>query len=647
MVSTTQHYSFTKLDPGDGVHAGTGAFPAGDRDLMDALFNALAKHKHTGGELEDPTPDDAVGVSLSTTGGTIPADTQVSYVWTIVDPETGETPASPVTEVTTAPAVVEPVAPTFTLQSIGGTLLPGTYFYVLTAYTGANTVETKATNPAEVVIPAGSSTNQVELTLPTLPAGVTGYNIYRRAPNEARYYHIGTSTTTGFIDAGVASSSRSIPSVNSTVSTNSVTITRPAVIDADQSWKIYRTYNSEWTISYLTTLASGVTTYVDTGVGAEQGSPPSTSGVTSNMTKITLTDGAHVQGTLPIANVDFVVDEDDMVSDSATKVPTQQSVKAYLTTTLTNKADLVGGVVPTAQMPSISIMNRVPVATQAARLALVNPTNIQVGDVAVQADTGVTWLLIDTDPSVAANWKAIDQSDAVQSVNGQTGTVVLAKTDVGLGNVDNTSDVNKPVSTAQQTALNAKVNTADYTAANIVGKFAGTPDGTKFLRDDGTLVTPAGSGSTAVARHLGGSGAVTVPAAAASWADVSSLINTGTPEFEYGTGFTLTAGTLANGITLPVGFYSVTAILYGTGGVANNRVDVRLSFNRSASSSSTVINMTPHIDASLLGNNGISTTTTYSIDTAGVDGILVAVRNHHATTTFDIEWLEVVIMKVA
>jgi hypothetical protein len=38
----------------------------------------------------------------------------------------------------------------------------------------------------------------------------------------------------------------------------------------------------------------------------------------------------------------------------------------------------------------------------------------------------------------------------------------LTKADVGLGNVDNTSDVNKPVSTATQTALNLKLNAADY-----------------------------------------------------------------------------------------------------------------------------------------------------------------------------------------
>lgn len=46
-------------------------------------------------------------------------------------------------------------------------------------------------------------------------------------------------------------------------------------------------------------------------------------------------------------------------------------------------------------------------------------------------------------------------SAPVQSVAGKTGTVTLAKGDVGLGNVDNTSDANKPVSTAQAAADSA------------------------------------------------------------------------------------------------------------------------------------------------------------------------------------------------
>lgn len=46
----------------------------------------------------------------------------------------------------------------------------------------------------------------------------------------------------------------------------------------------------------------------------------------------------------------------------------------------------------------------------------------------------------------------------VTSVNGRQGAVVLNSGDVGLGNVDNTADADKPISTAQQAALNAKVD---------------------------------------------------------------------------------------------------------------------------------------------------------------------------------------------
>ena len=51
-----------------------------------------------------------------------------------------------------------------------------------------------------------------------------------------------------------------------------------------------------------------------------------------------------------------------------------------------------------------------------------------------------------------------------------TGTVNgITKTMVGLGNVDNTTDLNKPVSTAQQTALNLKANLASPTFTGTVG----------------------------------------------------------------------------------------------------------------------------------------------------------------------------------
>ena len=77
-----------------------------------------------------------------------------------------------------------------------------------------------------------------------------------------------------------------------------------------------------------------------------------------------------------------------------------------------------------------------------------------------------------------------------------TGTVSgIDKTMVGLGNVDNTSDANKPVSTATQTALNLKQNllTNPITGTgtlNTMPKFTGgSVLGNSTISDDGTVVT--------------------------------------------------------------------------------------------------------------------------------------------------------------
>jgi hypothetical protein len=56
----------------------------------------------------------------------------------------------------------------------------------------------------------------------------------------------------------------------------------------------------------------------------------------------------------------------------------------------------------------------------------------------------------------------------VTSVNGQTGAVVLTKSDIGLANVDNTSDLNKPISTATQTALDSKVTSVNGQTGIVV-----------------------------------------------------------------------------------------------------------------------------------------------------------------------------------
>lgn len=58
----------------------------------------------------------------------------------------------------------------------------------------------------------------------------------------------------------------------------------------------------------------------------------------------------------------------------------------------------------------------------------------------------------------------------VQSVSGKAGAVLLDKSDVGLGNVDNTSDLNKPISTATQDALDLKQDSLGFTPENVANK---------------------------------------------------------------------------------------------------------------------------------------------------------------------------------
>jgi hypothetical protein len=41
----------------------------------------------------------------------------------------------------------------------------------------------------------------------------------------------------------------------------------------------------------------------------------------------------------------------------------------------------------------------------------------------------------------------------IQAINGKTGNVIIGKTDIGLTNVDNTADVDKPISRAVSSAL--------------------------------------------------------------------------------------------------------------------------------------------------------------------------------------------------
>jgi len=98
---------------------------------------------------------------------------------------------------------------------------------------------------------------------------------------------------------------------------------------------------------------------------------------------------------------------------------------------LSIKADLVGGVIPTAQIPAIAISDYLgAVNSQAAMLALTG----QRGDWCLRTDTGNVgqWILSGDNASILGNWVQIPVPIVpVQSVNGQTGIIVLSAADVG------------------------------------------------------------------------------------------------------------------------------------------------------------------------------------------------------------------------
>jgi len=209
-------------------------------------------------------------------------------------------------------------------------------------------------------------------------------------------------------------------------------------------------------------------------------------------------------------------------------------------------ATLVGGTVPSAQLPSY-----VDDVVEYANLAAF--TEQSTGKIYVARDTGKIYrwsgsAYVEISPSPGSTDSVTEGSTnlyytnarasaaaPVQSVAGRTGTVTLAKSDVGLGNVDNTADASKPVSTAQAAAdavVQAyAIQRANHTGAQAISTVTGLQtslDGkaatshTHSLSDISqssatTGQVPTWNGSAwAAATPSGGGGSYTLPTATSS-----------------------------------------------------------------------------------------------------------------------------------
>jgi len=133
-----------------------------------------------------------------------------------------------------------------------------------------------------------------------------------------------------------------------------------------------------------------------------------------------------------------------------------ESTVVGLVADLAAKADLVTGVVPVAQLPSIAVTDTFPVASQAAMLAL----TAQRGDVAIRSDLSKSFILATESPATLADWKELlSPASPVSSVNGRVGSVT------GLAeNTDLSSEISRATA-AEALAAQKSANLSDLTSA--------------------------------------------------------------------------------------------------------------------------------------------------------------------------------------
>jgi hypothetical protein len=241
-------------------------------------------------------------------------------------------------------------------------------------------------------------------------------------------------------------------------------------------------------------------------------------------------------------NSDFVT-HTELTAGLATK---QNSLNRTVQTDLGNQAwatDTGGSIMP-GVIGTLSVVNGGTGASDAATARLYlgaqrvldRTVQTNLGSTAAATDTGddITPGVTGTLPVAAGGTGATDAAGARVSLGAQetlvsgtniktvagnvllgNGNVAIAKADVGLGNADNTSDANKPVSTATQTALNAKQNSLNRTVQTNLGS-------TAAATDTGDDITPGVTGMLAVSN--GGT-------AAGSWAQAKANLRVSTQAF--------------------------------------------------------------------------------------------------------------------
>jgi len=207
-------------------------------------------------------------------------------------------------------------------------------------------------------------------------------------------------------------------------------------------------------------------------------------------TNADVTDATNVDAAGAVMNTDtttasmsFVVDEDDMTSNSATKVPTQQSVKAYVDSQVESKDALseLSGTLDDITDGSTYVKIS---ATEQTKLA-----GIEAGaDVTDTANVTSAGALMDSEVTNLAQVKAFDSSDYATSAQGALADSALqSETTTTLALNSNSLDYTDETGTTTNIDLSAYLDEdARAIASGTLNSVTGV---VTFTRDDATTFT--------------------------------------------------------------------------------------------------------------------------------------------------------------
>lgn len=258
--------------------------------------------------MNDPTPSITLALSQAATGGNIPAGLKMCYRVSWYN-STGETAASTEQTIDMPTPVATPTIPTLATATTGGTLTAGSYFYAISAVKGSG--ETYASNPAAIIVPSTTSTNKNTVTLPVAPSGATHFNIYRKKDSGDFYYMAQVVVGAGtWEDNGSISPNcdKTLPVDNTTNSTNKVTLTLSNVPAGATGYRIYRSivpgeYPAYSMLVDQTIGGTPILIQYDTYQTNEYGVPLEKDSTYGSPPKVILTTATDVTGILPTANI--------------------------------------------------------------------------------------------------------------------------------------------------------------------------------------------------------------------------------------------------------------------------------------------------------------------------------------------------------